>query len=561
MNIQEKKTLRRPVRSSALFFAFTLLTRAVALLTTPVFTRMLTPTEYAVIPLYLTWHTLFSSLITLELTGSVLLAVMAKHKEKIDAILSSTLSLCLLSLLFFFGIYLAVAPQIESFTGLSRPLMLLLFLHTAASLPLTLYSAKAKYLYRPERTFFLLIVTSVAAPLLGIVLLIFTRAGALSRILATVICTLAVAIPLGIHLIRQGRTLVSLPLFRELLRRGLPLFPHYVALSAMGELGRLFVSRYSTPDALSKLGIAATIAHGVTMLTGAINAAFFPWLLRRLRRGERERVRRMSSTVIYTVLLVTLAVSLLAPEAIALLAPVEYRGATEAILPLLFATFPAFLYTLFAGVTLYRERTLAMTVATLVSASIGVLSQLYLVPRYSYVGAAYATALSYLTLALSHLIVCAQGEKGQWHTSALFPVHPDHRMRDGKLKRTSPLFPRVSRANTCAQPILGREEGNILSAYRQESRVSNLPCATKDEKEIRAPLARPLNQKDNLPAPLLTILLSLALSALSMLLIPPLFSRPLLRYLLLIPTALALFLILYRRRTEITEARRPKEPQ
>ena len=550
MNIPEKKTLRRPVRSSALFFAFTLLTRAVALLTTPVFTRMLTPTEYAVIPLYLTWHTLFSSLITLELTGSVLLAVMAKHKEKIDAILSSTLSLCLLSLLFFFGIYLAVAPQIESFTGLSRPLMLLLFLHTAASLPLTLYSAKAKYLYRPERTFFLLIVTSVAAPLLGIVLLIFTRAGALSRILATVICTLAVAIPLGIHLIRQGRTLVSLPLF-----------PHYVALSAMGELGRLFVSRYSTPDALSKLGIAATIAHGVTMLTGAINAAFFPWLLRRLRRGERERVRRMSSTVIYTVLLVTLAVSLLAPEAIALLAPVEYRGATEAILPLLFATFPAFLYTLFAGVTLYRERTLAMTVATLISASVGVLAAFYLVARYSYVGAAYATALSYLTLALSHLIVCAQGEKGQRATSLLHPTHPVHRMRDGKLKRTSPLFPRVSRANTCAQPILGREEGNILSAYRQESRESNLPCAPKDEKEIRAPLSRPLNQKDNLPAPLLTILLSLALSALSMLLIPPLFSRPLLRYLLLIPTALALFLILYRRRTEITEARRQKEPQ
>ena len=84
---------------------------------------------------------------------------------------------------------------------------------------------------------------------------------------------------------------------------------------------------------------------------------------------------------------------------------------------------------------------------------------------------------------------------------------------------------------------------------------------TRGEKEKKAATSRPRLSKDNLPVPLCTILLSLALSALSMLLIPPLFPRPLLRYLLLIPTALALFLILYRRRTEITEARRQKEPQ
>ena len=205
MDTQAKTTLRRPVRSSALFFIFTLCSRAAALLTTPIFTRLLTPTEYAIIPLYLTWQTLFSSLVTLELTGSVLLTVMAKRREQVDALLSSTLTLCTLSLLFFLGVYLVFSPYIDAFTGLSRPLMLLLFLHTAASLPLTLYSAKAKYLYRPERTLPLMLTTSVIAPLLGIALLTFTRLGAASRIIGTVACTALCAIPLTVGLVRRGK--------------------------------------------------------------------------------------------------------------------------------------------------------------------------------------------------------------------------------------------------------------------------------------------------------------------------------------------------------------------
>ncbi len=500
MDIQAKKSLRRPVRSSALFLIFTLCSRALALLTTPIFTRLLSPTEYAIIPLYLTWQTLFSSLITLELTGSVLLAVMAKHREDVDTLLASTLSLCFFSLLFFFGIYLAFSPYIDSFTGLSRPLMLLLFLHTAANLPLTLYSAKAKYLYRPERTLPLLLATSVLGPVVGISLLSHTPLGAVSRILGTVVCTAIPAIPIGIKLVKNSKTFFSRPLWRELLARGLPLFPHYVALSALGELGRLFVSREATPDALSKFGIAATLAHGVTMLTGAINSAFYPWLLRRLRAGERDRVRRMSSTVIFTVVLAMLAVSLVAPEAIALLAPAEYRGATDAILPLLYATVPAFLYTLFAGVTLYRERTLSMTVATLLSTLVGVLSNLYLVGRYAYVGAAYATALSYFTLALSHLIVCALGEKGQ-------------------------------------QKNLMPKRKNI--SVMQKIRLSS----------------------ENLPTPLSTIAAALILGALPMLFLPQLFDRPILRYLMLIPTALALLLLAYHRRNDVLDVKDNSAPK
>lgn len=497
MDTREKKSLRRPVRSSAWFLIFTLGSRVLALLTTPIFTRLLSATEYSVIPLYLTWQTLFSSLITLELTGSVLLAVMAKHKEDVDALLSSTLTLCLFTLLFFFGMYLTFSSYIDSFTGLSRPLMLLLFAHTAANLPLTLYSAKAKYLYRPERTLPLLLATSVLGPAVGIALLTLTPLGALSRILGTVICTAIPAIPIGIKLIKNGKTLICRPLWRELLTRGLPLFPHYVALSVLGELGRLFVSREASPDALSKFGIAATLAHGVTMLTGAINSAFYPWLLRRLRAGEQNRVRRISSTVVFTVLLVMLAVSLIAPEAIALLAPAEYRGATNAILPLLYATVPAFLYTLFAGVTLYRERTVLMTLATLLSTIVGVLANLYLVRSYGYTGAAYASAISYFTLALSHLIVCAMGEKRQ-RKNLEFPCE-------------NPSV--IQKINLCVQ---------------------------------------------NLPTPLPAILSALLLSALPMLLLPPLFERPILRYLALIPTALALLLLAYRRRGDILDAKQSR---
>ena len=411
MKKERKITLRRPVRSSLLFLIFQLGARVLAFLTTPIFTRLLTPTEYALTPLYFTWQTLLCALVTLELTGSVLLTVMAGRRRDTDALLASTHTLCTLSLLVFLILYLLFGRQIDRFTGLSRPLTLLLFLHTFASLSLTLYSAKAKFLYRPERTLPLMFATSVLGPVLGIFLVSYTPLRAEGRVIGITLGTVVAAIPLIYHIYKNGRCFLSRAPLGELLSRGLPLLPHYLGLTLLAEMGRIFVSRSETPDALAKLGIAGTLAHAITMLIGAINSAFFPWVLRRLRGKEEARVKTMSRAVLLTVMTGALTVGLLAPEALALLAPSAYGEAGRAILPLLYTTVPSFLYTLFASVTLYRRRTLPMTVATL-SATLSALGlHLLLVPKYSFVGAAWATAIGYTLLALLHLLVAAMGEK------------------------------------------------------------------------------------------------------------------------------------------------------
>lgn len=413
MKTQRKITLRRPVRSSLLFLLFQLGARVLAFLTTPIFTRLLTPTEYALTPLYFTWQAILGALVTLELTGSVLLTVMASRRRDMDALLASTHTLCTLSLLLFLLVYLLLGEAIDRFTGLSRSLTLLLFLHTFASLSLTLFSAKAKFLYRPERTLPLMFATSVLGPVLGIFLVSYTPLRAEGRVIGIALATTLAAIPLIGCLYKDGKCRIARAPLGELLGRGLPLLPHYLGLTVLAEMGRVFVSRADTPEALAKLGVAGTLAHAITMLIGAINSAFFPWVLRRLRGKEEARVKTMSRAVLFTVLTGALTVGLLAPETLALLAPSAYAEAGRAILPLLYTTIPSFLYTLYAGVTLYRRRTLPMTVATLCATLSALGLHLLLVPKYSFVGAAWATAIGYTLLALLHLGVAAMGEKSE----------------------------------------------------------------------------------------------------------------------------------------------------
>ena len=418
MKNRRKITLRRPVRSSMLFLIFQLGARVLAFLTTPIFTRLLTPTEYALTPLYFTWQTILSALVTLELTGSVLLTVMANRRRDTDALLASTHTLCILTLFILLLVYLLFGRQIDRFTGLSRSLTLLLFLHTLASLSLTLYSAKAKFLYRPERTLPLMFATSVLGPAIGIFLVTFTPLRTEGRVIGMTLATVLAAIPLIVCIYKDGKCLLARAPLGELLSRGLPLLPHYLGLTALAEMGRVFVSRSATPEALAKLGIAGTLSHAITMLIGAINSAFFPWVLRRLRGKEEERVKAMSRAVLFTVLTGALTVGLLAPEALALLAPSAYGEAGSAILPLLYTTIPSFIYTLYAGVTLYRRRTLPMTVATLCATLVSLALHLWLVPKYSFVGAAWATAIGYTLLALLHLGVAAMGEKNEKKSKA-----------------------------------------------------------------------------------------------------------------------------------------------
>ena len=153
MELSRKKERRLclPVRSSLSFIAFFSVSRASSLLTTPIFTRLLSPEEYALTPLYYTWLSVFTTLATLELTGSILLSGLARHKKESEYYLAAATSLTLCSFGTVFLVYLLFHERVNALTGLPTHLMLLMFLQIGAGIVISSLEARAKFFYSPRR--------------------------------------------------------------------------------------------------------------------------------------------------------------------------------------------------------------------------------------------------------------------------------------------------------------------------------------------------------------------------------------------------------------------------
>ena len=406
---KKERKLRLPVRSSLSFFAFFSASRASTLLTTPIFTRLLTPEEYALTPLYYTWLSVFTTLATLELTGSILLSGLARHKENAEHYLAAATSLTLCPYGAVFLLYLLFHRRINALTGLPTHLMLLMFMQIGAGIVLSAVEARAKFFYSPKRALPSILSSALLSPALGFILV---RSGVLraeGRIVAAAIAATLVALPSLLFLYKRGGTFFDKAVWREQLRRALPLFPHYLALLTLAEVGRIFVGRFDTPDALAKLGVASTLSHAIPVVGAAINAAFYPWLLRRVGGGEMKKVREVTTIVVKVITFSAVCLILISPEFYSILAPKEsYAEGLYATAPLILASIFAFLYTIVAGVNLERIKTSRVALTTLWCAVVCVLVTLPATLRFGFLGSALATALSYILLTVAHSLLLAR---------------------------------------------------------------------------------------------------------------------------------------------------------
>ncbi len=402
MNFKLPK-LRTPVRASFGFTAVGMAARAVSVLTTPIFTRLLVPGEYGLYTLYMSWLGLLTPFVTWNMQGGGLYRGLQKAgKEGRDMFLSSAVTLSLLP----FGLAAAICLPVFSVgrvsVGLPVSVIALMFVQIFATGVLSYEGAADRYLYRPGHYAARELCMAFATPLLTYLLIRLAGLGAMARILSSVAMTSAVAVPAAVGIYRRGKRFFSGRSAVFLLRFYLPLLPHYAAVGALAESGRLLLGRSGDVADLGRFGVAYAVGTAPLLLIAGINSALQPWMFRKLAAGETEKTRSVFDAVLYLLAAATILTCLAAPEIFSFLAPETYRTALAAVIPAALSVLPHFLYLTFVAVSFYHEKTLPVTAASLLAAAVGISLNLFFVPRFGMSVIAVMTAVSYILLAVAH---------------------------------------------------------------------------------------------------------------------------------------------------------------
>lgn len=232
-----------------------------------------------------------------------------------------------------------------------------------------------------------------------LLLMIGLRQGVLGSLWGQLLSAMIMAVPALLVMARAGTLGISWSLLRPSLRFGLPLLPFLLGTWALNVSDRIILDGLASRDALGLYTLGYQFGMLLYIIAIALNNAWQPFYYQ--NAAEAENGPAIGAFITYQAALIvwlSLAVALLAPEVIQIVAAPAYWSAA-AIVPWIVAGYIArFLHGFSATGLLYSKRPGLLAGLTIAAAALNIGLNLLLVPRFGILAAAVNTLVGFFAL-------------------------------------------------------------------------------------------------------------------------------------------------------------------
>ncbi len=400
-----------PVAKASLWFMVcTMLQKCLALVTTPIFTRIMDADQYGYFSTYLSLLTIAPVLLTLDFdTGAYANGITKLDGEnEVNLLGTSLLSLSFLITLAFGVIAFFAQRWLADWLALPASIILLLLLEILFVPPLRFWMLKQRFAYKYVSVVAVILGMLVVNNALGIVVVLaFPEIQAVMRVLAITVVQILVGIPLyGLYLKKSG--LKNLTRFWKYgLRLNLPLIPHALSIHVMASSDKVMINAMIGAAQAGIYGVANSVGHLISTFKLSLVDALRPWVYEKLKSRSFAEIRSVCQMLFLANVVISFLMVGLAPEIVAVLAPPQYHQAIYVIPPIAASGFFTFIYNICSLVEMYYERTKSVMVASMVSAALNVGLNFAFIPKFGFLAAGYTTLVSCAVLSAMHFsVVC-----------------------------------------------------------------------------------------------------------------------------------------------------------
>ncbi len=379
-------------------------TSLVSFLLLPLYTRYLAPADYGVIAMLLT----IEAVAKIVFRWGVDTAFMRLYFDCRDTASRQRLA----STIFFFLLAIngsLVLASVAASGWLSRTLLgtpnqgLLVALVIANTFVTSFYFIPLQVLRIGERSgqFIALVFARSAATLVArLVLVIALHKGVLGIVLADVVVTTIYSVVLSRWFLPLVRPVFSRPILREALAFGLPRIPHSIASQVIGLADRYFLRAYRSLEEVGLYSIGASFGLALKLFLSAFEYAWTPFFLGLMNEPDAKAVYSRVSTYVLAVLVLLVAgLCAVSPDVIRLATTPRFHAAAPVTPWIAIGVMFQGVYLVGSVGLIITKRTRQYPVATGIAAAASVIANAFLIPRYGVLGAAWANAIAYATLA------------------------------------------------------------------------------------------------------------------------------------------------------------------
>ena len=393
------------VKASSGYFLSNLLLKSTAILTAPIFTRLLSPSDYGITANFLAWANILSIFVGLGLPYTV---GNAKNDfpHKLMQYITSIQILSSLAGLMALTIAIIMRRQLSNLLELDSRLIVLIFVYILFLPPVVLFQEIYKYELKYKNNIYISVFNVVGGVILCLLLIIFVFNNV--RYYGRIIGMILPMFLMGIYFYRimfQTRAENIKKYWSYSLRIAIPMIPHSIGMAAITQIDRIMIFNITGSAASGFYSFGFSFAVLITLFSGAIMQTYQPILYERLKSNDFETIKNINTLVLATVSFVAIIIIGIGPEVIKLLGSKEFEQSKIVIPPLVIGFLFQFIYFSFSMIVSFYKRTTYIALGTILTGIVNIVFNYVFIPKWGYFGAAAATTISYLMLVIYHMII------------------------------------------------------------------------------------------------------------------------------------------------------------
>ena len=422
------KTMSKPAKASIWFAICSIIQRGISMITTPIFTRILTTEEYGTISVYNSWFAIIMIFATFELATGVFNKAMIKYEDDRDGYTSSTLFLATCITGVFFLVYLIAYDLWNNLFSLNTSFMVMMFVEIIFTEAMQFWSIRQRFDFEFKNVVIVTLLANVLGSVLSVVLVLLSPTHkAELKILGTLAVHIIIYGVIYFKLIRKGKKIYAPEYWKYAINYNLPLIPHYLSQQILNQSDRIMIDKMIGRADAALYTVAYQVAILMNLITNAVHASFSPWAFQSIRDKDYKKIGDLTLKIIILMAAVCFLFSLFAPEVILILGGSTYTEAVWVVPPVAMSIVFNMLYSLIGNFAFYFEKTKFVMVGTMGAALANIILNAIFIPMFGYAAAGYTTLACYILYSLLHyfvmLRICREnGIEQPFNTKAIWSV-------------------------------------------------------------------------------------------------------------------------------------------
>lgn len=413
-NMEEEKIERGNTKlaiKSGLWYVFsTFVTKGLAFLTTPIFARLMTSSDYGEFSNFANWQSLLLIVVSMEMYNTLSRAYYDFTDEYDQYTSSITIVGCFITIVFY-AFFLINSNWIFKVVSIPPKFVHLMFFTMLLQGVKQVYLTKERTLYKYKAAAFISLLSLIVPTIISILLVAKVPEG--ERLSARMYGFYVPYALIGVYCVKaifRNGVILRAKYIKYAFVLSIPLLAHYLTIYLLASTNTIVTKSILGAEAAAVVSITTSIMNIIIVLFQSVTGAVTTWIMDKLEVKQHDLVRKCIVLVTIGAAVVAWGIMILAPEIVKVFGGTKYIEAISLIPGLAFSVFVQIMTTILTIILTYDKNIVVTAVVTGIVSVDSIGAKILLLPMIGYQALPIVNSLAFILIFfIDCVLVCKAG--------------------------------------------------------------------------------------------------------------------------------------------------------